>query len=724
MVATHIRSEANRLWPRSTGLFLLLVGLVLGVGTFIVVLNMPQLAWETGQDAVLRASYDAYNESGLPLVERGAQGSIDGGTTARVVADPGVVVVAQLMSHVTAAASPYPGLALSMAILVALPLVWLPTSVARIFKRARAGYALILLPPVIWLLNQGTILVGTEYGLAEGAGAARVTAMYGLPASLAFLSLALLLHLSTFRLRRSVTVLVSLGIAILAGVGNLMLAFSGVGVAVAAGVLWWLNCTGRWRWLGAVVSSAVAVSICMSIQAAGGGLIHRVSAESTHVSAAVSSESTWTDLYLGLGVPGVSAGDSSSSLHDAQRVVAEVDPLAEVGTAKFDAVVRDLSAEAVGAEPWESGRLYLAKALFVIKQFGAMFGFVIVAYVIALMRRSHQRRAMGAALVIALPTLLIGLARPVVTSPDLNHFTEMSAALGLLVVVSLGALVWSLTSMPSHVRATERNRLSGRIPVRLSPRDERSHTSVVVPTRNGQAVIEGTLRELAGRLRPGDEIIVVENGSSDETTPTLERVAAAWDYDCKLVVLHSGAGLGEALRHGVLASTGQWLLLTADDLPFGFSDFDQFVRLPVGTVVAIGSKAHPDSEVVRSRRRVVQSRIFKFLRAGLLQSRVGDSQGTIWVDGEWARSFALASRETGLMWTTELVLAAEQQGIRVAEVPVSLSDAHETGSSRFRLSDAWHSVVGFVRLAVYKDDYVNEVWTRTTAAPQETVPTS
>ena len=126
--------------------------------------------------------------------------------------------------------------------------------------------------------------------------------------------------------------------------------------------------------------------------------------------------------------------------------------------------------------------------------------------------------------------------------------------------------------------------------------------------------------------------------------------------------------------------------------------------------MAIGSKAHPRSRVTRSLLRTIQSRIFRFLREALLQSQVGDSQGTLWVDGIWGREFAHLSRESGLMWTTELVLAAEQQNIDVREVPVALSNRHESGSSRFRLSDAWQSVVGFTRLAVYKDDYCNEDW--------------
>jgi hypothetical protein len=94
-------------------------------------------------------------------------------------------------------------------------------------------------------------------------------------------------------------------------------------------------------------------------------------------------------------------------------------------------------------------------------------------------------------------------------------------------------------------------------------------------------------------------------------------------------------------------------------------------------------------------------------------SAVGDSQGTIWVDGPWARAFAAVSRETGLMWTVELVLAAEQQGLDVWEVPVVLEESHDSRASRFRLGDATTAVREISRLAVRKDDYLGQRWATT-----------
>lgn len=678
---------SNTAWPRSTSLFLLLVGVVLAAASFIAVVSMPELPWHADRDAELRSTYDAYRDTGTLLIKETGSGSshtqlpqVGPWSAAAWDDDPGTYVIAALMSHVTGAGSPYPGLALAQALLIAVPLLWLPTAVARIFRRARAGYAMLLLPLLMWIINNGTVLVGTEYGLSDGIAALRVYALYGIPASMAFLSLTLLLLFSTYRLKLPALVGVSVLIGVLAGLGNLARSLSGMGIALAVAVLWWLNSTRRWRWANALAAGVLGVMLAFGVQAGVTGAIDSGRA-------AVVGESLEA-------LPTLDA-DVMIAIEDQDRVVA--------------------ASDVASSSPSDAVEVPLERALFAIKHFGAMIVFIVVGFLMALTRRSHQRRPLWAALALALPTLALGFAPPVLVLPYLYQYTELAAALGMLTAVALGALVWSITSLPSHVRAVERTRLRTRVGPAQSPAGE-CRLSVVIPTRNGEHVIADTLATLAAALSTEDEIIVVENGSTDGTVGMLGRLVADWAAPPALVVITSSPGLGEALRAGLLASRGRRVLLSADDLPFGLTDLERFRALPRSAVVAIGSKAHPESDVVRGWRRSAQSRIFRFLRAALLQSRVGDSQGTIWVDGPWGRSFALQSRETGLMWTTELVLAAEQQAVGVTEVPVTLSGRHEKGTSRFRLSDAWQSVVGFTRLAIYKDDYCNEDWTRSTRA--------
>jgi hypothetical protein len=378
-----------------------------------------------------------------------------------------------------------------------------------------------------------------------------------------------------------------------------------------------------------------------------------------------------------------------------------------IASPEYDAILKDLYLDQVRRDPVAVVMLYLAKTLYTVKAFAAMILLVTVGFMLALRRPGPHRRTVVAITVIALPTLVWGLVPTVLVMPMLYYYSELVASLGLLSAIALGGLVWSYTTLPSYVRSSERRRLADQLGSPATSLGSRG-VSVIVPSRNGVQVLPGTLKVLAAELSEHDEIIVVENGSTDRTAELLDEVAATWSYACPLRVMSSPPGLGHALRVGVLASTGRRVFFTADDLPFGLTDLEAFRRLPEEVIVAIGSKAHPDSRVSRSVPRTVQSRIFRWLRSAMLHSAVGDSQGTLWVNGSWCRTFAAVSQENGLMWTVELVLAAEQQGVDVYEVPVTLSDNHDTTASRFRLRDACIGVREIWQLALRKDDYASE----------------
>ncbi|WP_203749074.1 glycosyltransferase [Cellulomonas chitinilytica] len=715
--------DRRALWPRSTTFLLGVVGLVLATVAFVAVMSMPDLVWHPARDFELQSTYDAYRETGVPLVKENGTGSWytqvagpDGYTPAAWDDDPGVYMIASFMSHVTGSESPYPGLRVVMALLCALPLTVLPFAVARVFGRARAGYVLLALPALTWLVNGGTVLLGTEYGLSDESSPLRVYALYGVTGSLVFASLTLVLLLSTARLRTRGLVLATVGIGLLAGVGNLVRSMSGVGVALSVGVLWWLATRRRWRWWAAVGGAVVAVTLSFVVPT---GVMKAVQHQQAEVTGIASSDlpaahALWHSAYLGLSYPEPVNGEPSPfgipwSDEFGWQQARAVDPDVVIASTEYDEIMKQLYLDKVESMPVAAARLYVDKALFTVKHFGAMIVVIVIGIGLALRRSGPHRRRLWGAVALTVPTVLIGLLPAVLVMPLLYYYSELSGALGLLTAVGLGGFAWVVTSMPSQVRAAERGKIAARLH-ELTPAHAPGSLAVVVPTRNGEATVAATVESLAGALGHADEIVVVENGSNDRTTEILDALAAGWSHECRLSVLHSERGLGVALRTGVLASRSDRLLLTADDLPFGMGDLEEFRRLPSDTVVAIGSKAHPGSDVHRSTRRTLQSRVFRHMREALLHSRVGDSQGTFWVDGSWARMFAAFSREPGLMWTTELVMAAEIQGIPVTEVPVSLTESHDTVTSRFSFGDAVRGLRGIVRLALQKDDYLQDDW--------------
>lgn len=724
--STNRQAPGARFWPTSTSVLLLLVGLVLSVASFVVVMNMPDLQWHPARDAELAVTYQSYRETGVLLVKPSGSGSNytqapspGRWTSAAWDDDPGAYMVASLMSHFTHSSSPYPGLKVAMALLCSLPLTLLPTSIARIFRRARAGYSMLLLPGVMWLVNHGTILIGTDYGLADSVSPLRVYALYGLGASMAFLSLVLLAFFSTLRLRLGSLIAASVLIAALGGAGNLMRSLSGFGIAGAVGVLWWVNRRGRGRLLQTAAATLISIGIAFALPMA---VMHQVDSGRAVLTGQSSSElpkshGVWHPLYLGLSYPQPITGEPSAfgivwSDEFGWNKAREVDPNVLIASAKYDAIMKTLYVQEVKSSPGAALLLYVQKALYTIKSFGGMVAVVLIGFVLALQRRGAHRPRLGRIVAIALPTIIIGVIPPVLVMPLLYYYSELSAAMGLLVAVGLGALIWVMTSMPSHVRAAERAKIASRL-AELSNESRASSLTVVIPTRNGATVIEETVEAFAGVLSAGDEIIVVENGSTDSTESVLTIIERDWQYACEFKAMRSAPGLGVALRAGVLASQGSRVLLSADDLPFGLSDFDQFRLLPPDVIFAIGSKAHPASSVHRSTRRTVQSRVFRVMREAILGSAVGDSQGTFLVDGDWCRLFAAFSRETGFMWTSEMVLAAEQQGVPIWEVPVSLRQGHDAVASRFRPSDAARGLRCLLRLGLQKDDYLQDDWVST-----------
>src|SRR5580658_9628467 len=145
--------------------------------------------------------------------------------------------------------------------------------------------------------------------------------------------------------------------------------------------------------------------------------------------------------------------------------------------------------------------------------------------------------------------------------------------------------------------------------------------SYVIPVHNQIAELRKTVRLLVERLGhlPGSEIILVENGSTDGSGPLCLSLASA--LDCEEVAVRvttSAKGMGYAWRRGMALARGDTFVLTAADLPFGFTDLDGYLGLSPRPLLVMGSKTHPGSQVETSLARRTLSEGFGLLRAGLL----------------------------------------------------------------------------------------------------------
>ena len=213
--------------------------------------------------------------------------------------------------------------------------------------------------------------------------------------------------------------------------------------------------------------------------------------------------------------------------------------------------------------------------------------------------------------------------------------------------------------------------------------------SYVLPSRNGLSILPRTIGALDNWLSADDEILVVLNGPDDGSNQMLAQLATSrTQQDPQLVVVHSEPGLGSALAKGALGASGQYVVLSVDDLPFLQSDWLAACALTGRVGLVTGTKGHKDSQVFhRGLLREGVSLVFRIVRRVLLATTIRDTQGTFFTSGHWLRDFASSYDETGYMWTTALVTYAERTGVGVAEVPIQVDPNHSQHASRVNLSD-------------------------------------
>lgn len=211
-----------------------------------------------------------------------------------------------------------------------------------------------------------------------------------------------------------------------------------------------------------------------------------------------------------------------------------------------------------------------------------------------------------------------------------------------------------------------------------------------LPVHNEQTVLAANVARLRERLahHQGAEIYLLENASRDTSWTIAQELAKqpgtfAFKEDRAGIGYAYARGFEEALAaHG--PSTTTWAVLTAADLPFGFSDLDAgMLFLEQGASrILMGSKAHPESVVGRGAQRWVMSQAYRFARRAFLGMRVGDSQGSVFVRLDLAAEIAPKVEARGFFYSTELCHHAERAGESIEELPVLLEEAKRASTVR------------------------------------------
>ena len=226
--------------------------------------------------------------------------------------------------------------------------------------------------------------------------------------------------------------------------------------------------------------------------------------------------------------------------------------------------------------------------------------------------------------------------------------------------------------------------------------------SVIMPAHNEESYLDFAVREVHAGLRGRGhefEILVVENGSTDETLAIAERLA---DATPELRVLSRPvADYGAALRVGMLAARGE-LLVTFDvdyyDLAFADDALALLTRTASAPAIVVGSKRAPGARDERPWLRRLVTTVFSALLRLVFSLSVSDTHGMKAMRRTEVAPIVERCRFRTDLFDTELVIRSERSGLTVAELPVT---AHERRPSR---TPIWRRVprtlVGMVVLRV------------------------
>jgi hypothetical protein len=198
-----------------------------------------------------------------------------------------------------------------------------------------------------------------------------------------------------------------------------------------------------------------------------------------------------------------------------------------------------------------------------------------------------------------------------------------------------------------------------------------SELTILMPCLNEAATV-GTCvaaaRTFLQRTGIKGEVLVADNGSSDGSADIAAAAGAR-------VIRVAQRGYGSALRAGIEAAAGRYVIMADADCSYDFSALDGFVeKLRAGYPLVMGNRfagaIRPGA--MPPLHRYLGNPLLSFIGRLLFRTRVGDFHcGLRGFDRD--KALALGLRTPGMEFASELVVKAALAGWPIAEVPTTLS---------------------------------------------------
>ncbi len=205
--------------------------------------------------------------------------------------------------------------------------------------------------------------------------------------------------------------------------------------------------------------------------------------------------------------------------------------------------------------------------------------------------------------------------------------------------------------------------------------------SLVIPAYNEEQRLPALLGELAttaaATIAAGGmelvEALVVDDGSGDRTAALLREAAATNPLLKPVLEFDRNRGKGAAFAAGVARAQGDYVLLADVDLSTPLGELGKLTAaIDAGADIAIGSRAVAGAVVERGpHHRKLLGNTFNGAVRLLTGLRLRDTQnGFKLFPAAVARRLVAGQTCPGFAFDVELLMRADQEGLKIAEVPI------------------------------------------------------
>jgi hypothetical protein len=214
----------------------------------------------------------------------------------------------------------------------------------------------------------------------------------------------------------------------------------------------------------------------------------------------------------------------------------------------------------------------------------------------------------------------------------------------------------------------------------------RPRYSVVIPIHNEAGCLAAEVGELVAEMQARGidyELLLAENGSSDDTPAIAEALAAANPRIRALRV--PVPDYGAAMKAGMLAGRGDFVVnfdIDFHDVGFMLAAGEVLADTDAGIVV--GSKLMQGAEDRRSPARHLVSLGFTTILRLLFDRRMDDTHGMKVLRREVVERYAPRTIMTTDLFDTELIIRARRGGVSTRAIPVTVEEKRKPRSSIVR----------------------------------------